>query len=62
MQFGSGALGTNAYLALSYDATPMAWGQSVAHAYNGTEFALFACAYQNDAAVSGLGDLITCTV
>ena len=62
MQFGSGALGTNVYLALSYDSTPIAWGQGVANAYNGTEFALFACNYQEETPVSGLGDPITCSL
>jgi hypothetical protein len=62
MQFGNGALGTNVYLALSYDSTPIAWGQGMANAYNGTEFALFACAYQNGESMSGLSDPITCAL
>ena len=62
MQFFPGALGTNVYLALSYDSTPMAWEQGVANAYNGSEFALFACAHEENTTVSGLGDPITCSL
>ena len=58
-----GALGLNAYVALSNDETPMEWGQGVANKFNGTEFALVACQYQaSDQPVSGLGDPVVCAI
>jgi len=58
-----GALGRNAYLAISPDTTAMAWNQGVTSSHNGTEFALIACEYDASGnSVSGLYDPITCAV
>lgn len=58
-----GALAQNSYLAISPDTNEIAWGQSMASAHNGTEYALLTCTTNaNGTAISGLSNIISCQI
>lgn len=59
----SGALAQNVYLAMSPNSQPIAWGQGIHFAHNGTEYALLACQYdENGQPISGLDNSIQCAL